>query len=160
MGRNKEPLNATMDMVQPERDLTIREMREGEDFAAWLADLTANDPDAGYTALAEHHLVLTDEIGDWIGGIRFTVRGGVAQVVDIGVVPGERGRGHALRLLEAFENHAEESGAHVIEFWTDQLSVEPLLAALGWRRALTRTDYVGGRTWHLLEKRLTAVSRG
>ena len=149
-----------MDMVQPERDLTIREMREGEDFAAWLADLTANDPDAGYTALTEHHLVLTDEIGDWIGGIRFTVRGGVAHVVDIGVVPGERGRGHALRLLEAFETHAEESGAHLIEFWTDQLSVEPLLAALGWRRAVTRPDYVGGRTWHLLEKRLSAISRG
>lgn len=149
-----------MEQVHPERDLTIREMREGEDFAAWLADLTANDPDAGYTALAEHHLVLTDEIGDWIGGIRFTVRGGVAHVVDIGVVPSERGRGHALRLLEAFERHSEESGAHVIEFWTDQLSIEPLLAALGWRRVLTRPDYVGGRTWHLLEKRLSAIARG
>jgi GNAT superfamily N-acetyltransferase len=149
-----------MDMVQPERDLRIREMSEGEDFAAWLAELTANDPDAGYTALAEHHLVLTDEIGDWIGGIRFTVRGGVAHVVDIGVVPDERGRGHALRLLEAFESHAQESGAHVIEFWTDQLSVEPLLAALGWRRVLERRDYVGGRTWHLLEKRLSAITRG
>ena len=149
-----------MDMVHPERDLTIREMREGEDFAAWLADLTANDPDAAYAALTEHHLVLTDEIGDWIGGIRFTVRGGVAHVVDIGVVPGERGHGHALRLLEAFETHAEESGAHLIEFWTDQLSVDPLLAALGWRRVVTRPDYVGGRTWHLLEKRLSAISRG
>lgn len=148
-----------MEQVHPERDLTIREMREGEDFAAWLADLTANDPDAGYTALTEHHLVLTDEIGDWIGGIRFTVRGGVAHVVDIGVVPGERGRGHALRLLEAFERHAEESGAHLIEFWTDQLSVEPLLAAFGWRLVLTRPDYVGGKTWHLLEKRLAAPPR-
>jgi len=149
-----------MDMVQPERDLKIREVRDGEDFAAWLSELTANDPDAGYTALGEHHLMLTDEIGDWIGGIRFTVRGGVAHVVDIGVIPGERGRGHALRLLEAFENHAEEGGAHVIEFWTDQLSVEPLLSALGWRRVVTRPDYVGGRTWHLLEKRLSAISRG
>ena len=66
--------------------------------------------------------MLTDEIGDWIGGIRFTLRGGVAHVVDIGVVPGERGRGHALRLLEAFEAHAEAAGAHLIEFWTDQMS--------------------------------------
>ncbi len=148
-----------MDMVQPERDLKIREMRDGEDFAAWLSDLTSNDPDAGYAALDEHHLLLTDEIGEWIGGLRFTTRGGVAQVVDIGVVPAERGQGHALRLLQAFEAHAAEDGAHLIEFWTDQLAIEPLLAALGWRRVLTRPDYVGGRIWHLLEKRLDPVSR-
>jgi GNAT superfamily N-acetyltransferase len=143
-----------MGMVQPERDLKIREMQDGEDFAAWLSDLTANDPDAGYAALTEHHLVLTDEIGDWIGGIRFSIRGGVATVVDVGVVPAERGQGHALRLLQAFEAHAAEDGAHVAEFWTDQLSIEPLLAALGWTKVVSRQDYIGGRTWHLLEKRL------
>jgi GNAT superfamily N-acetyltransferase len=143
-----------MGMVQPDRDLKIREMRDGEDFAAWLSDLTSNDPDTGYAALAEYHLVLTDEIGEWIGGLRFGVRGGVATVIDVGVVPSERGQGHALRLLEAFERHAVDDGAHMVEFWTDQLSLEPLLAALGWRRVATRSDYIGGRTWHLLEKRL------
>jgi GNAT superfamily N-acetyltransferase len=141
-------------MVQPERDLKIREMRDGEDFAAWLSELTSNDPDTGYAALSEHHLVLTDEIGEWIGGVRFTIRGGAATLVDIGVIPSERGQGHALRLLEAFEAHAAQDGCHMIEFWTDQLSIEPLLAALGWRRVATRSDYIGGRTWHLLEKRL------
>lgn len=145
-------------MVQPERDLKIREMRDNEDFAAWLSELTTNDPDAGYAALVEHHLVLTDEIGEWIGGLRYSTRGGVAQVVDIGVVPAERGQGHALRLLEAFEERMVDEGAHLIEFWTDQLGVEPLLAALGWRRVMARPDYVGGRTWHLLEKRLAPVA--
>lgn len=143
-----------MGMVKPDRDLKIREMQDGEDFAAWLSDLTSSDPDTGYAALTEHHLVLTNEIGDWIGGLRFTMRGGVATLIDIGVIPSERGQGHALRLLEAFEAHAVEDSAHLIEFWTDQLSIEPLLAALGWRRVATRADYVGGRTWHLLEKRL------
>jgi GNAT superfamily N-acetyltransferase len=143
-------------MVQPDRDLRIREMRDGEDFAAWLSDLTTNDPDT-YAALSDHHLVLTDEVGDWIGGIRFTMRGGVATVIDVGVVPSERGQGHALRLLEGFEQYAVDDGAHMIEFWTDQLSIEPLLAALGWRRVATRSDYVGGRTWHLLEKRLPSA---
>ena len=143
-----------MGMVQPDRDLKIREIRDGEDFAAWLSDLTSNDPDTGYAALTEHHLVLTDEIGEWIGGLRFGLRGGVATVIDVGVVASERGQGHALRLLEAFEHHAVDDGAHMVEFWTDQLTLEPLLAALGWRRVATRSDYIGGRTWHLLEKRL------
>lgn len=147
------------DMVQPERDLKIREMRDNEDFAAWLSELTTGDPETGYAALTEHHLVLTDEIGEWIGGLRYSVRGGVAQVVDIGVVPSERGQGHALRMLEAFEERATDEGAHLVEFWTDQLGVEPLLAALGWRRVMVRPDYVGGRTWHLLEKPLAPVAR-
>lgn len=139
-------------MVYSERDLIIRDMEEGEEFAAWLAELTSAESHALRTGLTERHLILTDEVGDWIGGLRYTIRGGVAQVVDIGVVPSERGQGHGLRLLEAFEDRARDAGAHLIEFWTDQQTLDPLLAALGWRRVLARPAYIGGRTWHLLEK--------
>jgi GNAT superfamily N-acetyltransferase len=147
-------------MVHSQRDLTIREIRDGEEFAAWLAELTSQDPDQPYTALAERHLVLTNEVGDWIGGVRFTLRGGVAQLVDIGVVPGERGQGHGLRLLDAFEHRAGEAGAHLVEFWTDRLGLEPLLAALGWSVMVTRPDYIGGRTWYLLAKQIGPVPVG
>jgi len=132
------------------RDLTVREMVEGEEFSAWLADLTAPDPGAA----EERHLVLSDEIGDWVGGLRYVFRGGVAHVLDIGVVPTERHQGHGLRLLQAFEEHARERGAHLLEFWTDRDHVAPLLAALGWRRVASRDNYIGGRTWHLMAKRL------
>jgi GNAT superfamily N-acetyltransferase len=132
------------------RDLTVREMLAGEEFPAWLADLTAEEP--GPTE--ERHLVLSDEIGDWVGGLRYVMRGGVAHVLDVGVVPSERHQGHGLRLLQAFEEHARDRGAHLLEFWTDRDPVEPLLGALGWRRVASRDNYVGGRTWHLMAKRL------
>jgi GNAT superfamily N-acetyltransferase len=143
-------------MVHSTRDLTIREMQEGEEFAAWLADLTTNEASG---ALEEHHLLLSDEIGEWIGGLRYLRRGGVVQVVDIGVVAAERGQGHALRLLEGLEDRARDSGAHLIEFWTDRHELEPLLAALGWRKVFARRDYIAGNTWLLLEKRLAPISR-
>ena len=135
------------------RDLTVREMQEGEEFGAWLADLTAIEPGPA----EERHLVLADEIGDWVGGLRYIARGGVAHVLDVGVVPAERHQGHGLRLLQAFEDHARDRGAHLAEFWTDQLAVEPLLAALGWHRIASREHYLGGRTWHLMSKRLAAA---
>jgi GNAT superfamily N-acetyltransferase len=144
-------------MVQDDRQLTIREMDEGEDFAAWLNDLTERyEDDPGDDALEERHLVLADEIGDWIGGLRWSYRGGVAQVIDIGVLPRERHQGHAHRLLAAFESRAGEQGAHLLEVWTDHLEEEGLLSVLGWTRVVTRPGYVGGRTWYLLEKRLNA----
>lgn len=142
-------------MINSQRDLTIREMPEAEEFAEWLADLTGADGGS----LAERYLVLTDEIGEWIGGLRFLERGGVAQVVDLGVIPSERRQGHGLRLIQAFEDQARENGAHLVEFWTDQLGLEPLLAALGWRKVMSRQDYINGQTWYLLEKRLKPVAR-
>lgn len=132
------------------RDLTIREMLEGEEFAAWLSELTA--PDAG--PVLERHLVLSDEIGDWVGGLRYVLRGGVAEVLDIGVIPAERGQGHGVRLLQAFEEHARDRGAHLIEFWTGDLGLEPLLAALGWRRLATVEQARDGAACHLMAKRL------
>jgi GNAT superfamily N-acetyltransferase len=136
------------------RDLTVREMLEGEEFSAWLSDLTATDPGPA----EERHLVLSDEIGDWVGGLRYVLRGGVAHVLDVGVVPTERGQGHGLRLLQAFEEHARERGAHLLEFWTDRDQAGPLLAALGWRRVATRDHFISDRTWHLMAKRLSPAA--
>lgn len=136
-------------MVEETRRLTIREVTEGEEFSAWLDEL--NERQDG-----ERHLVLTDEIGDWIGGLRYTLHDGVAQVVEVGVIPRERHQGHAHRLLAAFEQRATEQGAHLFECWTDHLVEEGILEASGWSPILRRENYIGGRTWWLLEKRLPA----
>ena len=144
-------------MVQDERQLTIREMDEGEEFAAWLNDLTERyDDGRPDDSVQERHLVLSDEIGDWIGGLRWSFRGGVAQVIDIGILPRERHQGHAHRLLAAFESRAAEQGAHLLEFWTDNLEEEAILSVMGWQRIVSRDNYIGGRTWYLLEKRRTS----
>jgi len=137
-------------------ELTIREMEGGEEFSDWFADLTQQEEAAtGHPAyLEDHYLILSNEIGDWIGGLRFSLRGGVAHVQDVAVRPEERHRGHGHRLLEAFEKHAREAGAHLAEFWTEDLAGEPELIANGWNRVLRRPGYVGGRTWFLMEKRL------
>jgi len=142
-------------MVQDDRQLTIRETDEGEEFSAWLNDLTERYGSAHRDdTIDERHLVLSDEIGDWIGGLRWSIRGGAAQVIDVGVLPRERHQGHAHRLLAAFEERAIEQGAHLLELWTDHEAEEGLLRALGWHRVTRREGYIGGRTWFLLEKRL------
>ncbi|HEV8149667.1 MAG TPA: GNAT family N-acetyltransferase [Gemmatimonadales bacterium] len=143
-------------MVQDDRQLTIREMESGEEFGDWLREL-ADDTDAvaAEESPEERHLILTDEIGDWIGGLRWSLRGGVASVIEVGVLPRERHQGHAHRLLAAFEQRAAEQGAHVLELWTDHAAEEGFLEALGWQCMLSREGYVGGRTWFLLEKRVT-----
>ena len=140
----------------PMSELTIRDMEQDEDFAAWFSEILEQEEDpAGWSsALDERYLILSNEIGDWIGGLRFWLRGGVAHLVDVVVLPQERHRGHAHRLLNAFEQRAIESGAHLAEFWTDDARSEGLLAALGWRRIFTREGYVGQRTWSLMEKTL------
>ncbi len=107
----------------------------------------------------EHYLILSNEIGDWIGGLRYWLRGGVAHLVDVVVLPQERHRGHAHRLMAAFEERAAEAGGHVAEFWTDDQRSEGLLGALGWRRIFQREDYIGHRPWSLMEKRLGADPR-
>ena len=142
-------------MVQDDRQLTIREMESDEEFGDWLRELS-EDSDAGAAdeSPEEKHLVLTDEIGDWIGGLRWSLRGGVATVIEVAVLPRERHQGHAHRLLAAFEKRAAEQGAHILELWTDHPGEEGLLEALGWQRMLTREAYVGSRTWYLLEKRV------
>jgi GNAT superfamily N-acetyltransferase len=139
-------------------ELTIRDMEQDGDFASWFselleqeADLTgwANSPD-------ERYLILSNEIGDWIGGLRYWIRGGVAHLVDVVVLPNERHKGHAHRLVDAFEQRAMEAGAHVAEFWTDDTRSEGLLGALGWERIFQRENYIGRRTWSLMEKSLAS----
>jgi len=139
-------------------ELTIREMENGEEFANWFADLTQQEEEATGDPLflEEHYLILSNEIGDWIGGLRYSLRGGVAQVQDIAVRPEERHQGHAHRLLVAFERRAREGGAHLAEFWTD-VAGEPELLAHGWRRVVRRDGYIAGRTWYLMEKPLVPL---
>lgn len=138
-------------------DLTIRDMEQDEDFVAWFSDLLELDGEAATwgSPPEERYLILSNEIGDWIGGLRFWLRGGVAHLVDVAVLPSERHQGYAHRLLAAFEERARERGAHLAEFWTDDLRSEGLLGALGWRRVLERPDYIGHRTWSLMEKALS-----
>ena len=115
-------------------ELTIREMEQDGDFAAWYSELIEQEEAAaGHNGgPEERYLILSNEIGDWIGGLRYWLRGGVAHLVDVVVLPQERHRGHAHRLLAAFEERAIDGGAHLAEFWTDDDRSEGLLAALGW----------------------------
>jgi GNAT superfamily N-acetyltransferase len=135
----------------------IREMEQDGDFAAWFSELVAESDEAeGLGGWAtDRYLVLSNDIGDWIGGLRFSLRGGVAHLLELAVLPGERHQGYGHRLLMAFEECSAESGAHLAEFWTDDLESEGLLSALGWRTVLRRDDYMGGRTWILMEKLLS-----
>jgi len=142
-------------------ELSIREMEQDGDFAAWYSELLEQEEEAsGWSGSVEQrYLILSNEIGDWIGGLRYWLRGGVAHLVDVVVLPQERHRGHAHRLLLAFEERAVESGAHLAEFWTDDDRSEGLLAALGWRRIFQRNEYIGRRSWSLMEKTLGAEPR-
>jgi GNAT superfamily N-acetyltransferase len=137
-------------------ELIIRDLGQDEDFGNWFRELLELEAEgSGRVGPAdERYLVLSNEIGDWIGGLRFSLRGGVAQLIDVAVAPEERGRGHAHRLLAAFEQRARDEAAHLAEFWTDDFRAEGLLAALGWTRILMRDRYFGESTWMLMEKRL------
>jgi GNAT superfamily N-acetyltransferase len=137
-------------------ELSIREMEQDGDFAAWYSELLEQEEEAsGWSGTADHrYLILSNEIGDWIGGLRYWLRGGVAHLEDVVVLPQERHRGHAHRLLNAFEERAVDAGAHLAEFWTDDDRSEGLLAALGWHRVFARDNYMGRRRWTLMEKAL------
>ncbi|HUL69635.1 MAG TPA: GNAT family N-acetyltransferase [Gemmatimonadales bacterium] len=137
-------------------DLTIREMEQGEEFADWFAELLVREEDETGEPVhfEDHYLVLSNEIGDWIGGLRYCLRGGVAQLLDVVVKAEERHHGHGQRLLAAFEERAREAGAHLMEFWTDDTRSEALLGKLDWRTLLKRDNYIGNQTWYLMEKRL------
>jgi len=60
------------------------------------------------------------------------------------------------RLLVAFEARVAEEGAHMAEFWTDDLRAEGLLGAMGWQRVIQRAGYIGRDMWTLMEKRFEA----
>lgn len=140
-------------------ELTIREMGQDEDFAHWFAELLelAEAEGVGYH-VDDHYLVASNEIGDWVGGLRYTLRGGVAHLLEVVVRPEERRRGHAHRLLAAFEERAADAGAHLVEFWTNDDRSQGLLAAFGWRVVLRRTDYIGRESWTLMDKPIAAAA--
>ena len=137
-------------------ELTIREIDQDEEFSEWLSDVLHDEARTTGRAFQskDHHLVLANEIGDWIGGLRYALRGGVAHLMELVVVAEERHQGHAHRLLAAFEEHAGLSGAHLVEFWTQDLRSEAPMAAFGWRRVLERPRHIGEETWYLLEREL------
>jgi ribosomal protein S18 acetylase RimI-like enzyme len=140
-------------------DLTIRDMQQDEDFAAWFSELLQMEESRGAGFhLDDRYLVLSNEIGDWIGGLRFTLRGGVATLLELGVASSARHQGHGHRLLAAFEARALEHGSHLAEFWTDNEGSEALLSALGWRVVLRRSDYIGRHPWTLMEKPLAEAA--
>ena len=49
-------------------ELTIRDMEQDEDFAAWFSEILEQEEDpAGWSsALDERYLILSNEIGDWM----------------------------------------------------------------------------------------------
>ena len=77
-------------------ELSIREMEQDGDFAAWYSELLEQEEEAsGWSGSVEQrYLILSNEIGDWIGGLRYWLRGGVAHLEDVVVLPQERHRGH------------------------------------------------------------------
>jgi len=85
-------------------EIIIREMEQDDDFAAWYSELIEQEEEAAGRSGGpdERYLMLSNEIGDWIGGLRYWLRGGVAHLVDVVVLPQERHRGHAHLLLAAF----------------------------------------------------------
>lgn len=141
-------------------ELIIREMDRGEEFQAWFGDLVERQDAASGSRLKydDHLLVLTNQTGDWVGGVRYYLRGGVAHLMEFAVVETEEDLGYGLRLLEAFEGRAAEGGAHVLEFWTNDLESASIYTDLGWRVILQRPRYVGGEEWVLMEKALYPAS--
>jgi len=138
-------------------EITIREMEQDEEFSTWFSDLLSAEDEAEGTSsrVEDRYLVLSSEIGDWVGGLRYTMQGGVAHLVEVAVAPTARRQGHAHRLLEAFEQRAATNGAHLVEFWTDDPRSESFLVAMRWRRVMVRTGYIGGRVWYLMEKMIS-----
>jgi GNAT superfamily N-acetyltransferase len=137
-------------------ELTIREMERGEEFEGWFEELVGQqDTATGSNLRYDHHLlVLTNEVGDWVGGVRYYLRGGIAHLLEFAVIQHEEHLGYGLRLLESFENKAAEGGAQLLEFWTNDLESAAIYADLGWQEVVRRPRYVGGDEWVLMEKAL------
>lgn len=137
-------------------ELIIRDMDQGEEFVAWFAELVERQDEESGAQLSYHdrYLILTNDLGDWIGGVRFFLRGGVAHLLEFAVEATHEDVGYGLRLLEAFEHRARDAGAHLAEFWANDLDSAGIYGELGWREVVRREEYVGRGPWVLMEKRL------
>ena len=82
-------------------DVKITSMDRHQDFAEWLNELLEREAEeAGHpSGFHDHYIGLTSELGDWVGGLRFYVRGGVAHLLDLAVAESHRGQGHAHTML-------------------------------------------------------------
>ncbi|HEU5358348.1 MAG TPA: GNAT family N-acetyltransferase [Gemmatimonadales bacterium] len=140
-------------------ELIIRDMEQGEEFVAWFAELVDRQDESTGAELSYHdrYLILTNEVGDWIGGVRFYLRGGVAHLLEFAVEADHEDLGYGLRLLEAFEQRARDADAHLAEFWANDFESTGVYGALGWREVVRRERYVGRGPWVLMEKRLDAT---
>lgn len=141
-------------------ELIIRDMDQGEDFVPWFAELVERQDESTGAHLSYHdrYLILTDDLGDWIGGVRFFLRGGVAHLLEFAVEAAHQDVGYGLRLLEAFEHRARDAGAHLAEFWANDLDSAGIYEELGWREVVRREEYVGRGPWVLMEKRLAPLA--
>ena len=128
-------------------ELTIREMGQDEDFSAWFSELLEQeDATTGSPGgMEEHYLILSNEIGDWIGGLRVLApgwsgpsggRGSPAAGAASGPRPpadggvrGASGRGGRAR-------------GRVLD---RRRAVGRLLGALGWRRIFQRAAVASRR---------------
>ena len=126
-------------------ELTIREMEQDGDFAAWFSELIELEEGIGGLHRQRRRAVSHPQQRD-----RRLDRGPALLAARWGGPSGGRGRpaagtaqGHAHRLLAAFEERAVEAGAHVAEFWTDDDRSEGLLAALGWESYLPAAGVPG-----------------
>lgn len=141
-------------------ELIIRDMDQGEEFAAWFAELVERQDESSGAHLSyqDRYLILTNDLGDWVGGVRWYLRGGVAHLLEFAIEETQEHVGYGLRLLEAFETRARESGVHLLEFWTNDFESADVYAELGWHEVVRRDDYVGRGRWVLMEKRLEGAA--
>ncbi|MFI5235298.1 MAG: GNAT family N-acetyltransferase [Gemmatimonadales bacterium] len=143
-------------------ELIIRDMDQGEEFSAWFAELVERQDRSNGAELSyqDRYLILSNDVGDWVGGVRFYFRGGVAHLLEFALEEDQEHIGYGLRLLEAFEHRAIGAGAHLAEFWTNDFDSAGVYGDLGWHEVVRRDDYVGRGAWVLMEKRLAAPAAG
>src|SRR2546426_10917909 len=93
-------------------ELTIREMGQDEDFSAWFSELLEQEegPTGSTGALDEHYLILSNEIGDWIGGPRGRLRGGGGHPGGAVVLPPHPRPGHAPPPVGGLRGRAAQAG--------------------------------------------------
>src|SRR5262249_35632375 len=104
-------------------------------------------------------LILSNEIGDWVGGLRYWLRGGGAHLVGVVVLPQGRDPGHAHRLVGGFEERGGEAGAPLGRFLADDERSQANPGRRGGRRIFQRDEYIGRRSWSLMEKQLQGERR-
>ena len=109
-----------------------------------------------FSAPTRHFVVALDEAQNIIGyaGV-FAPGGAEADVLTVGVVPSQRGKGIARQLMALITDWAREQGstAMMLEVKVDNLEAIGLYESLGYSKLNTRKDYFGAGL-HALVMRL------